>query len=161
MQITIDTQGDRRTVKLHGHLDATTAPDMEARLDTAGLRELVIDFTDCPFISSAGIRTILMAHRRMAASGGRLVARNLSPAVREIFDLTGLSKVITLAKTAREISVDGCELLSSGVCGDCFRLDGETVVKLYKDGVGISMAEQEKTYAKAAFVLGIPHRHLL
>ena len=156
MQITIDTQGDRRTVTLHGNLDATTAPEVEVRMDTAGLRELVIDFTDCPFISSAGIRTILVAHRRMAASGGTLVARNLSPAVREIFDLTGLSKVIALAKTAREISVDGCELLSSGVCGECFRLDDETVVKLYKDGVHISMAEQEKTYAKAAFVLGIP-----
>ena len=156
MQITIDTQGDRRTVTLHGHLDATTAPEAESRLDTTGVRELVIDFTACPFISSAGIRTILMAHRRMATSGGTLVARNLSPAVREIFDLTGLSKVITLAKTAREISVDGCELLSSGVCGECFRLDSETVVKLYKDGVHISMAEQEKTYAKAAFVLGIP-----
>jgi uncharacterized protein (TIGR02172 family) len=42
------------------------------------------------------------------------------------------------------------------VCGECFRLDDETVVKLYKDGVDLGMAELEKRYAQAAFVLGIP-----
>lgn len=156
MVIRTDTQGDRRIVSLNGRLDATTAPSLDEQLQPDGIRELILDFTDCTYVSSAGIRSILMAHRRMAAAGGTLVARNLCPAVREIFDLTGLSKVITLTKTAREISIEGCELLSSGVCGECYRLDSETVVKLYKEGVGISMAEQEKLYAKAAFVLGIP-----
>jgi uncharacterized protein (TIGR02172 family) len=156
MQITSETQGDRRILALHGRLDASTAPELEARLDTAGVRELILDLAGCPYVSSAGIRSILLAHRRVAAAGGTLVARNPTPAVLEVFNLTGLSKVVTLARTAREISLDGCELLSSGVCGECFRLDAETVVKLYKDGVDIGMAEQEKKYAKAAFVLGIP-----
>ena len=156
MQITSDTQGDRRILTLHGRLDAATAPELEARLDTAGVRQLILDLAGCPYVSSAGIRSILVAHRRVNATGGTLVARNPTPAVQEVFDLTGLSKVVTLARTAREISLDGCELLSSGVCGECFRLDAETVVKLYKDGVDIGMAEQEKKYAKAAFVLGIP-----
>ena len=156
MNITTHTQGDIITVVLHGHLDATHAPTLEAQLPAQGMRELVLDFAQCLFVSSAGLRTILVAHRRMASAGGRLVVRNPSAAVREVFDLTGLSKVITLVTTTREISIDGCELLSSGVCGECFRLDGETVVKLYKDGVDIGMAEQEKKYAKAAFVLGIP-----
>jgi uncharacterized protein (TIGR02172 family) len=156
MNTTTHAHDDIMTVALHGHLDATTAPTLEAQLPTQGVRELVLDFAQCPFVSSAGLRTILVAHRRMAGVGGRLVVRNASPAVREVFDLTGLSKVVTLVTTTREISIDGCELLSAGVCGECFRLDGETVVKLYKDGVDIGMAEQEKQYAKAAFVLGIP-----
>lgn len=156
MQITTDTQGDRRTVVIDGNLDSSTAPKLEAQLDVTGVREIVVDFTECPYISSAGIRILLMAHRRMAATGGKFIARNLSPTVREIFELTGISRVITITKTAREISIEGRELLSSGVCGDCFRLDDETVVKLYKDGVDLSMAELEKRYAQAAFVLGIP-----
>ena len=156
MQITTDTQGDRRTVVIDGNLDSSTAPKLEAQLDVTGVREIVVDFTECPYISSAGIRILLMAHRRMAAAGGKFIARNLSPTVREIFELTGISRVITITKTAREISIEGRELLSSGVCGDCFRLDDETVVKLYKDGVDLGMAELEKRYAQAAFVLGIP-----
>ena len=156
MQITTDTQGDRRTVVITGNLDSNTAPKLEAQLDVTGVREIVVDFTECPYISSAGIRILLMAHRRMAATGGKFIARNLSPTVREIFELTGISRVITITKTAREISIEGRELLSSGVCGDCFRLDDETVVKLYKDGVDLGMAELEKRYAQAAFVLGIP-----
>ena len=156
MQITTDTQGDRRTVVIDGNLDSSTAPKLEAQLDVTGVREIVVDFTECPYISSAGIRILLMAHRRMAAAGGKFIARNLSPTVREIFDLTGISRVITITKTAREISIEGRELLSSGVCGECFRLDDETVVKLYKDGVDLGMAELEKRYAQAAFVLGIP-----
>ena len=156
MQITTDTQGDRRTVVIDGNLDSSTAPKLEAQLDVTGVREIVVDFTECPYISSAGIRILLMAHRRMAATGGKFIARNLSPTVREVFDLTGISRVITITKTAREISIEGRELLSSGVCGECFRLDDETVVKLYKDGVDLGMAELEKRYAQAAFVLGIP-----
>jgi uncharacterized protein (TIGR02172 family) len=156
MNTTIDIQGDRMVVALHGRLDASSAPAVEAQLVTDGIRELVLDFADCPFVSSCGIRTVLVAHRRMANAGGRMVARSLPPAVREIFDMTGLSSIISITRPNREISIDGLELLSQGVCGECFRLDAETVVKLYREGVAPEVAEQEKRYAKAAFVMGIP-----
>ena len=156
MNTTIDIQGDRMVVALHGRLDASSAPAVEAQLVTDGIRELVLDFADCPFVSSCGIRTVLVAHRRMANAGGRMVARSLPPAVREIFDMTGLSSIISITRPTREISIDGLELLSQGVCGECFRLDAETVVKLYREGVAPEVAEQEKRYAKAAFVMGIP-----
>jgi uncharacterized protein (TIGR02172 family) len=156
MNTTIDIQGDRMVVGLHGRLDASSAPAVEAQLVTDGIRELVLDFADCPFVSSCGIRTVLVAHRRMANAGGRMVARSLPPAVREIFDMTGLSSIISITRPTREISIDGLELLSQGVCGECFRLDAETVVKLYREGVAPEVAEQEKRYAKAAFVMGIP-----
>ena len=156
MNTTIDIQGDRMVVALHGRLDASSAPAFEAQLVTDGIRELVLDFADCPFVSSCGIRTVLVAHRRMANAGGRMVARSLPPAVREIFDMTGLSSIISITRPTREISIDGLELLSQGVCGECFRLDAETVVKLYREGVAPEVAEQEKRYAKAAFVMGIP-----
>ena len=59
MNTTIDIQGDRMVVALHGRLDASSAPAVEAQLVTDGIRELVLDFADCPFVSSCGIRTVL------------------------------------------------------------------------------------------------------
>lgn len=156
MKVTIDTQGDRRILRLDGRLDASSGPAVEGHIDITGVRELVLDLAACPYVSSAGLRVILLAHKRMGAAGGTFVVRNPVPAVRDMFEMTGLSKFITLVRTAREISLEGCELLSSGVTGECFRLDGETVVKLFKDGIDIAMAEQEKRYAEAAFILGIP-----
>jgi len=156
--VTIATEksGDKLTVKLDGRLDATTAPQLDAKLDLDGVRELVLDFGACHYISSAGIRSILKAHQAMAKAQGKMVVTNVSPHVREVFDLTGLSDMITIGKKTREISIEGLELLSAGVCGECYRLDHETVVKVYNEGVGPEIAEREKQYSKAAFVMGVP-----
>ena len=88
MNITIDTQGDRMVIALNGRLDAASGPALEAKLPTDGVRELVLDFTDCPFVSSCGIRAILVANRCMITAGGRVVVRNLPRTVRDIFDMT-------------------------------------------------------------------------
>ena len=156
MNITTEKSGDTLTVKLDGRLDATTAPSLDGKLELDGVRELVLDFAQCQYISSAGIRAILKAHQSMAKAQGKLVVTHVSPGVREIFELTGLSDIITVGKKSREISLEGLELLSAGVCGECYRLDHETVVKLYNEGVEPHIAEREKQYAKAAFVMGIP-----
>lgn len=156
MNLTTHLDGDVLTVALNGHLDAISAPALEGQLTVHGIRELALDLAACPFVSSAGLRAILSLHRRMTEAGGRLVVRDPSAAVREVFEITGLSKFLAIARTPREISIEGLEMLSSGVCGECFRLDRETVVKLYKEGVAPDIAEQEKRYAKAAFVMGIP-----
>ena len=156
MTIATEKSGDTLTVKLDGRLDATTAPQLDAKLDLDGVRELVLDFGACHYISSAGIRSILKAHQAMAKAQGKMVVTNVSPHVREVFDLTGLSDMITIGKKTREISIEGLELLSAGVCGECYRLDHETVVKVYNEGVGPEIAEREKQYSKAAFVMGVP-----
>ena len=156
MTIATEKSGGKLTVKLDGRLDATTAPQLDAKLDLDGVRELVLDFGACHYISSAGIRSILKAHQAMAKAQGKMVVTNVSPHVREVFDLTGLSDMITIGKKTREISIEGLELLSAGVCGECYRLDHETVVKVYNEGVGPEIAEREKQYSKAAFVMGVP-----
>jgi hypothetical protein len=70
--------------------------------------------------------------------------------------MTGLSQIIQITKKLREISLEDAEFLSEGVCGECYRLDRETVVKLYREGLDQETAEREKQYSKAAFVMGIP-----
>jgi len=154
--MTIERSGDKLTVTLTDRLDAATAPSFDASLTLEGVRELVLDCGGCSFISSAGIRSILKAKQALAKDQGKLVVTNVLPAVREVFDMTGLSDIIAIQKKIREISLEGRELLSAGVCGECYRIDDETVVKLYNEGVEPHIAEQEKQFAKAAFVMGIP-----
>lgn len=156
MNITSETAGDTLTVRLDGRLDGVAAPSLDAKLALDSVRQLVLDFGACHYISSAGIRSVLKAHQAMAKAQGKMVVTNVSPHVREVFDLTGLSDMITIGKKTREISLEGLELLSAGVCGECYRLDHETVVKVYNEGVGPEIAEREKQYSKAAFVMGVP-----
>jgi uncharacterized protein (TIGR02172 family) len=156
VNITTEKSGDKLEIKLDGRLDGVAAPSLDAKLVLDGARELVLDFAKCHYISSAGIRSVLKAHQAMAKAQGKMVVTNVSPHVREVFDLTGLSDMITIGKRTREISIEGLELLSAGVCGECYRLDHETVVKVYNEGVGPEIAEREKQYSKAAFVMGVP-----
>jgi uncharacterized protein (TIGR02172 family) len=156
MTITTKKADDTLTIKLDGRLDAATAPQLDAKLALDGVRQLALDFGACHYVSSAGIRSILKAHQSMAKAQGKLTVINVSPHVRELFELTGLSDMITIGKKTREISLEGLELLSAGVCGECYRLDDETVVKVYHEGVEPEIAEREKKYSKAAFVMGVP-----
>lgn len=144
------------TLTLPPKLNAETTALVEDQLKLDGISQLVLDFRNCIYLSSAGIRTVLSAHKRMLQAQGSMIAANVRPEVASIFDLTGLSQIITIKKKLREISIDGVELLSAGVCGECYRLDPETVVKLYREGVDQETAEREKQYARAAFVMGIP-----
>ena len=111
MNITSETAGDKLTVKLDGRLDAVTAPPLDAKLALDGVRELILDFAKCHYISSAGIRSVLKAHQAMAKAQGKMVVTNVSPHVREVFDLTCLSDMVTIGKKTREISFEGLEFL--------------------------------------------------
>jgi uncharacterized protein (TIGR02172 family) len=143
-------------IELPPRLDIGTVASVEHQLQIDGIQELILDFRNCHYVSSAGIRTILQAHKTMAKTLASMVAINVPPAVAGIFEMTGLSELIRVRKKPREISMEGLELLSAGVCGECYRVDRETVVKLYHEGVNLETAEQEKKYARAAFIMGIP-----
>ena len=151
-----DHAGNKMRVNVPPRLDGNTAPAFEKALDLSGIRELILDFRECRFISSAGIRIVLKAFQHLSKDGGSLSACNISEEVHSVFEISGLSQIIRMEKKRREITLEGIEPLSAGVCGECFRLDEETIVKLYREGVDPSIAEREKKYAKAAFVMGIP-----
>lgn len=61
-----------------------------------------------------------------------------------------------ISPISRTISVDGCKMIGSGACGECFRIDDETIVKLYYSKVSNEEIENEKALAKKAFVMGVP-----
>ena len=156
MKIVSQKNGSALNISLSGPLDMASAAALEKDLQLDGVEHLTLDLNECAYISSAGLRVLMGAQKRMTGGNRTMVLTHVSKEVYAVFDLTGLSKLLTIKQKVREISLDGLEFLSAGVCGECYRLDPERIVKLYNEGVGPEIAEREKEYAKAAFVMGIP-----
>lgn len=55
-----------------------------------------------------------------------------------------------------KISIDGCEIIGKGACGECYRIDDETIIKLYYGDASPAFIEHEKAPSRKAFVMGIP-----
>lgn len=89
--------GERLTITLDGKLDTSTAPEFEAELKSCleGIKTLVLDFSKLEYISSAGLRTVLMAKKAMDKQG-RLVLSNVNQNIMEILELTGFQDILEL-----------------------------------------------------------------
>ena len=96
MTIEKKTDGKKLELKVSGRLDTMTAPELESVIKESidGAGALVLDFEDLEYISSAGLRVVLGARKAMGDSA--FCVRNLCSDVREIFDITGFSDIITI-----------------------------------------------------------------
>ena len=97
MTITKNLNGSMLTVALEGRLDTTTAPELEQALKESmdGANELTMDFAKLDYISSAGLRVLLSAHKAMSKKGGMKVV-NVNDVVSEVFDVTGFADILTI-----------------------------------------------------------------
>ena len=84
-------------IALDGRLDTMTAPELEAELkdSLSAADSLVLDFSGLDYISSAGLRVLLSAHKIMAAKGG-LKITHVNEIVQEVFDVTGFADILTI-----------------------------------------------------------------
>ena len=82
---------------LEGRLDTATAPQLEATLNSvlAGVTSLKFDLEKLDYISSAGLRVLLSAQKTMNKQGSMVIS-NVSPEVKEIFDVTGFTDILTI-----------------------------------------------------------------
>jgi len=95
MEIIQNADSGKLTVTLNGRLDTVTAPELEKVLVLDGVTELVFDVAGLEYVSSAGLRLFLSAHKRMIKQGGMTIS-GARPVVREVFDITGFSDIFTL-----------------------------------------------------------------
>ncbi len=157
MTITKQFEDDMTTLYLEGRLDANTAPQLnDFLLGVDESKDLVFDIKDLEYVSSAGLRVFLTMQKKMNTTDKTMVIRNVSRDIMDIFEVTGFSDILKIEKKLREVSTDGCTLIGSGCCGECWKLDDETILKLYFEGTDRQIIEWEKNYAKEAFKLGIP-----
>lgn len=97
MTITENRNGDSLILALEGRLDTSTAPELEAALKKTmpGIDELIFDLEKLDYISSAGLRVLLSAHKVMAQKGGMKVIR-ANEIVMEVFEVTGFADILTI-----------------------------------------------------------------
>ena len=97
LNIVSDLNGSNLTISLEGRLDTNTSPQLEEKLKASinNVTELVFDIEKLQYISSAGLRVLLSAQKIMNKQG-RMVVKNSSEEVREIFDVTGFSDILTI-----------------------------------------------------------------
>ena len=85
-------EGSALTLVLAGRLDTTTAPRLDAALAALdGVQTLTLDFSALDYLSSAGLRVLLSAHKRMK---GRMTVRSVNETIREVFEVTGFLDVL-------------------------------------------------------------------
>ena len=97
MKIENTKNGAALVLKVTGRLDTTTAPELEAALKDSleGTTDLTFDFADLEYISSAGLRVLLIAIKKMNAQG-TLVVKNANELVMEVFEVTGFKDLMTI-----------------------------------------------------------------
>ena len=97
MTITKKMEGTTLVIALEGRLDTMTSPQLEAELKESldGAESLTMDMSNLDYISSAGLRVLLSAHKAMAAKGGMKVT-HVNEIVREVFDVTGFADILTI-----------------------------------------------------------------
>ena len=97
MKIEKTLQGKELTIKLEGRLDTSTAPELETEIkgSTDEVELLVLDLEALEYISSAGLRVVLGAQKKMNAQG-RMIVKNVNDTVMEIFEITGFTDVLTI-----------------------------------------------------------------
>ena len=93
MTITKHTDGKNLTMALEGRLDTTTAPELEASL--GGIKELTLDLEQMAYLSSAGLRVILGAQKRMNKQG-HMTVKHVCADIMEVFEITGFVDILDI-----------------------------------------------------------------
>lgn len=151
---------NKQVLKLEfsGRIDSTNAQALEdevfAAVEAMGeeLGGVLIDAEKLEYISSAGLRVLMKLRKELSA----VTIENVSLNVYEIFEMTGFTELLEVHKALRKISVEGCEYIGAGGFGTVYRLNADTIIKVYHEGIQQAFIEKEREASKRAFVLGIP-----
>ncbi len=142
------------TIRLTGRIDTSNAPAWDERImeQIVPNRETVLDASELDYISSAGLRVLMKVRKQ--TTDLRII--DVSADVYDIFEMTGFTELLQVEKRMREVSVDGCEIIGKGFFGTVYRIDPETIVKVYHTPDSLPMIRNEQRLAKLAFIKGVP-----
>ena len=97
MQINQKKENEKMTLIVEGRIDTTTAPVLEKAVNSldSSIRDLVLDMTGVEYISSAGLRVLLAAQKKMSKIG-TLKLTGVCDAVMEVFEMTGFADILVI-----------------------------------------------------------------
>ncbi len=154
LNVAFKIDGNNQIIYLLGDINSNNSNDVEAKIDSL-LKEgfkLIIDCEKLNYISSAGLRVLL----RIRKNHENLRVINVNSEVYDVFDMTGFTKIMTVEKAYKKLSVENCEIVGRGANGIVYRYDPETVIKVYKNADDLDAIIHEREVAREALILGIP-----
>ena len=148
---------DKLIIFLDGRIDSNNAAAVEKSVreiinENVG-RELIFDVDELRYISSAGLR-ILMKFSKVAAK--KITLENASKEIYDVLDMTGFVRLFDVRKKLREVSIEGCAQVGTGLSSKVYRLDSDTIIKVYDEKVPLYKITREIDFAKKAFLAGLP-----
>ena len=144
-------------LKMKGVLDTSVALRTQNDIEQELKRFPVVDSLTCDvggltYISSSGLRILLALAKRF--KNFRITEAH--PEVYRVLEMTGFTKMMSIERALRKMSVKGCELIGRGGVGEVYRIDDDTIIKMFREGSSMTEVQTEITMAKEAFVMGMP-----
>lgn len=105
MEITENKKKNSVVLELKGRLDTVTSIDLEKKIQELmerRERQLVLDFSQLSYISSSGLRVLLMAAKRLKAVEGKMALVSLNDQNQAVFEIAGFSSVFTVYQSQEE-----------------------------------------------------------
>lgn len=121
-------------------------------LSAESYQKLVMDAENLQYSTSAGLRVILRLLKRN--TGFKII--NVNSELYEVFDMTGFTQMMTIEKAFRRFDVTGCEVIGEGANGIVYRVDADTIIKVFRYPDALPDIRNEQALARKAFVMGIP-----
>ena len=145
-------------ILLEGKLDSTSSEVIEKELldeikkHENEFNKLEINIEKLEYVSSAGLRIFL----KVAKSVNDFEITNASNDVYNVFEMTGFNQMIKVTKALRKIDTSNLEIIGAGAHGTVYKLDDETIVKVFTDGSSQEIIDEERERTKKAFMKGLP-----
>ena len=95
----IDQKKEYHVVAVEGRMDAVSAPEFEEFLNTLideGILKIIVDFENLDYISSAGLRSVLLTAKKVQSKNGSIRVVSLHGTVKEIFEISGFNTIIPI-----------------------------------------------------------------
>ena len=105
MDVIFETSNEATVAVITGRIDSATSKDLETKLIpiiNSGTRKLVVDFAKVDFISSAGLRIMLIVAKKLKQGNGKMALCCLKDTIKEVFDISGFSSIIPIFPTREE-----------------------------------------------------------
>ena len=144
------------TIQLSGRIDSLNVSELKRQNEevrrTYPTESIVLDCEKLEFTTSSGLR--LMLNLKKEVHDTRII--NAQPAVYDVLDMTGFTELFDVQKAYRVLSVEGCEIIGQGANGKVYRIDRDTIVKVYRNPDSLPEIHRERELARTAFIAGVP-----
>ena len=144
------------TLFLEGELNSYNADNVEKEIDATlngqSFDKLILDFSHISYISSAGLRVIL----KLKQKHNDLSVIETSLEVYDVFSMTGFTNIMDIKKGLKRVYLSGAEVIGDGYYSTVYRVDKDTIIKVFNRVSDTEQIERELKLAKEAFILGIP-----